>query len=188
MSDASFGGSATTITWSGGAGVFTPSTSTLLATYTPDPTETGTTVTLYIETNDPAGPCIAALDSVDVTVNVAPVVFAGLDKQLCYPDSIEMSDASFSGSTTSVTWSGGLGTFYPNTTTLNAWYVPDVSEIGTTVVLTMTSDDPDGPGGPCNPVSDQVEIIINNAPTVSAGLDKEVCEGSSILMSDAGSM
>jgi hypothetical protein len=40
----------------------------------------------------------------------------------------------------------------------------------------MTSDDPDG-AGPCEPVTDQVAITINNAPTVDAGLDKEVCEG-----------
>jgi hypothetical protein len=70
---------------------------------------------------------------VDITVNVAPVVDAGVDKQLCFPDSIQMSDANFSGSTSTVTWSGGAGTFYPNTTTLAAWYVPAASEIGTTV-------------------------------------------------------
>jgi hypothetical protein len=184
MGDASFGGSATTVTWSGGSGSFTPSTTTLLATYAHDPAETGTTVRLYIQTNDPVGPCVAAIDSVDITVNVAPVVDAGVDKQLCFPDSIQMSDANFSGSTSTVTWSGGAGTFYPNTTTLAAWYVPAASEIGTTVVLTMTSDDPDG-AGPCEPVTDQVAITINNAPTVDAGLDKEVCEGTGILMGDA---
>ncbi len=114
------------------------------------------------------------------------MVDAGLDKELCFPDSVQMGDAGFSGSTTSVTWSGGAGTFYPNNTTLNAWYVPVATEISTTVILTMTSDDPDG-AGPCEPVSDRVAVIINNAPTVDAGMDKSVCKGSSILMSDASS-
>ena len=113
----------------------------------------------------------------DLTVNVAPVVDAGIDKQLCFPDSVELSDASFSGSTSTVTWSGGAGTFYPNNTTLNAWYVPDASEIGTTVLLTITSDDPDGAGPGVHAPGWTVELVagryIQQEPAViQAHLDK----------------
>jgi PKD repeat protein len=177
MSDATFGGSTISITWSGGAGSFTPSTSTLLTTYTPDSTETGTTVTLYIETNDPVGPCVAARDSVDIAVNIAPLVYAGATKVVCGQDSVRLNDANFGGSTSSVTWSGGAGTFYPDPNTLNAVYFPTAGEIGSMIILTITSDDP---AGPCDIVSDQVDVYINTPPAVDAGVDQIVCESSEV--------
>jgi PKD repeat protein len=180
MSDASYGGSATSITWSGGSGSFTPSTSTLLATYNPDSIETGSTVRLYIETNDPAGPCIAARDSVDITIDIAPTVDAGTTKVVCGQDSVRLNDAGFGGSTTSIAWSGGAGTFYPNNTTLNAVYFPTAGEIGTIVTLTLSSNDPTGP---CDIVTDQVDVNINTPPTVDAGVAQVVCESSSIIVS-----
>ncbi len=179
MSDASYGGSATSITWSGGLGNFTPSTSTLLATYNPDTIETGSTVRLYIETNNPAGPCVAARDSVDIAIDIAPVVYAGSTKVICGQDSVRLTDASFGGSTTSVTWSGGTGTFYPNANTLNAVYFPTPGEIGTIVTLTISSNDP---AGPCDIVTDQVDVNINVPPTADAGVDQIVCESSSIIV------
>jgi PKD repeat protein len=179
MSDASRGGSSSSVTWSGGMGIFLPSTTTLLATYAHDPAETGTTVRLYIQTNDPVGPCVAAIDSVDITVNVAPVVEAGTSKTLCGQDSVLLNDASFSGSTTSVTWSGGAGSFYPDANTLNAIYFPTPGEVGSTVTLTISSDDP---AGPCEIVTDEVDVIINVPPVVDAGVDQIVCENSDITV------
>jgi PKD repeat protein len=179
MSDASYGGSATSISWSGGMGTFTPSTSTLLATYNPDSIETGSTVRLYIESNDPAGPCVAARDSVDVTIDIAPTVYAGITKEVCGQDSVRLIDAGFGGSTTSVIWSGGAGTFHPNANTLNAVYYPSAAEIGTIVTLTISSNDP---AGPCDIITDQVDVYINTPPTVDAGVDQAVCESSSIIV------
>ncbi len=64
----SIGGSATSATWSGGSGTFTPNNTTLNATYTPSAGEISAgTVTLTLTTNDPAGPCAAASDQLILT-------------------------------------------------------------------------------------------------------------------------
>jgi gliding motility-associated-like protein len=67
------GGSATSATWTGGAGTFTPNATTLNAIYTPTPAERAAgTVTLTLTTNNPAGPCPAATDNVTITIGPIP--------------------------------------------------------------------------------------------------------------------
>ena len=61
-----------------------------------------------------------------------------------------------------------LGSFSPDNTTLNAFYVPDPSETGSSVVLTLTTNDPDG-AGPCVVAVDQVVVTINDAAEVDGG-------------------
>jgi gliding motility-associated-like protein len=65
----SFGGSATSATWSAPSGTFS-STANMGATYTPS--ITSGTVTLTLTTNDPAGPCPAVTSQMTVTVNPNP--------------------------------------------------------------------------------------------------------------------
>ncbi len=71
----SFGGGASSATWSGGAGTFTPNTTTLTAVYTPSQSESnsGSTVTLTLLTDVPAGPCPAVADTMQIAINRAPV-------------------------------------------------------------------------------------------------------------------
>ncbi|MFC2126283.1 PKD domain-containing protein [Bacteroidota bacterium] len=182
LGDAIFGGTTSSVTWSGGLGSFIPNANTLNAIYTPDATEIGDTVTLYIQTNDPSGPCVAVMDTVDIAVNTAPVVNAGIQKTICEADSAFLSDASFSGSTVAIEWSGGTGRFSPDIYTLNAYYVPDTTEIGAEVILTLSSDNPTGP---CDSVTSQVIVKVNKAPEVVAGADKVICEGETVTMGDA---
>jgi gliding motility-associated-like protein len=67
----SFGGSATSATWSAPAGTGTfSSTTNMGATFTPS--ITSGTVTLTLTTNDPAGPCPAVTSQMTVTVNPNP--------------------------------------------------------------------------------------------------------------------
>src|SRR5207302_2056459 len=66
----SFGGAASTATWSGGAGSFSPNNTTTNATYTPSAGEiTAGTVTLTLTTDDPAGPCGAVNASMTITID-----------------------------------------------------------------------------------------------------------------------
>ncbi|NCI45267.1 Ig-like domain-containing protein [Sediminibacterium soli] len=65
----SMGGSATGITWSGGKGVFS-NASQLSTGYTPAPNET--IAKLFLITDDPAGPCAAAVDSLLVFITPKP--------------------------------------------------------------------------------------------------------------------
>ncbi|MDZ7608287.1 MAG: PKD-like domain-containing protein [Cyclobacteriaceae bacterium] len=183
LSDAVIGGSTNAITWtdSTGLGTFLPNANTLNAFFVPAASQVGSKVKLYITTNDPAGPCGWVIDSLSITINGAPVVNAGSNQTICEADSAYLSDASIGGTASSVIWSGGSGSFYPNNTTLNAYYRPAISEIGSSVTLTVTSNDPDG-AGPCGTAQDQVVITINKAPEVDAGLDRIICETSNVTL------
>lgn len=163
------GGGATGGTWTGGTGTFS-SPNTPGTNYVPNPAEYGTTVKLAFTTNDPAGPCPAASDTVAVTINTLPIVNAGTDIMICKDENLDLSQlgasitANGSGITTG-TWStSGSGAFQPN----NAFppgattYIPSAADRAAgSVLLTLTSADP---AGPCNPVSDQV--ILSFQPSV----------------------
>ncbi len=160
---ATLGGGATGGTWSGGLGSFSNPNSTT-TTYTPTPAEYGTTVSLAFTTNDPAGPCPMASDTVKVTINTAPIVFAGDDIMICKNENLLLSNLGASilangSGVTSGTWSSsGSGTFLPT----NAFppgattYVPSAADRAAgSILLTLTSTDP---AGPCSPVIDQVVL------------------------------
>ncbi|NUO03119.1 MAG: choice-of-anchor D domain-containing protein, partial [Saprospiraceae bacterium] len=55
-------------------------------------------------------------------------------------------------------WSGGLGSF-ASATSANTTYTPAMSELGTTVMLTWTTNDPDGPDA-CTSVSDMASLAV----------------------------
>ncbi len=174
------GGSATSITWNGGTGTFSPNAITLNATYTPSAADvTAGSVTLTITTNNPAGPCPAATDQILITIAQPATISAGIDQTICGNSTVTLAGTQ-GGSTTSATWSGGTGTFSPNATTLNAVYTPSAAEINTgSVTLTLTSNDPTGP---CPSVSDQVVITINQPATVDAGIDQTICGSTPVTL------
>jgi hypothetical protein len=176
----SIGGAATSATWSGGAGTFSPNATTLNAVYTPTAAEIAAgTVILILTTNDPAGPCNAATDQITVTISPAATVNAGPDQTICAGSTVTLA-GTIGGGATSATWSGGTGTFAPNATTLNAVYTPSAAErTAGTVILTLTTNDP---AGPCPAVNDQVTITINPVATVSAGTNQTICAGSTVTL------
>jgi flagellar hook capping protein FlgD len=168
------GGAATSATWSGGAGSYSPSASTLNAVYTPTAAEIAAGgVTLKLTTSDPAGPCPAVNDQVRISILPAATSNAGADQTVCATSPQVTLAGVIGGGATSGTWSGGGGTFSPDAATLNAVYTPSAAEIAAgTVTLTLTTDDP---AGPCAAVSDQMVVTINRAATVDAGSDLTVC-------------
>ena len=106
----SVGGSATTGTWSGGAGTFAPNNTTLGATYTPTAAEiTAGTVILTLTTNDPAGPCGTATDQMTITINPSATANANVDQTVCAQSPNVTLAGSIGGGATSGTWSGGAG-------------------------------------------------------------------------------
>ncbi|MBI4750966.1 MAG: hypothetical protein HY774_21000 [Acidobacteria bacterium] len=180
----SFGGSATSATWTGGGGTFTPNASSLTAVYTPSAGEISAgSVTLTLTTNDPAGTCGAVSDTVTITINPGPSVNAGPDQTVCATNPTISLGGSFGGGATTVTWTGGTGTFNPNPNTPGATYTPSAGEIAAgSVVLTLTTNDP---AGPCGAVSDTVTITITPAATVNAGPDQTICGGSTVSLAGA---
>ena len=69
----SFGGGATTASWVGGTGTFNPGRNAMNAVYTPSAGEvTAKTVTLTLQTDDPAGNCPAISDDVTIAIGTLP--------------------------------------------------------------------------------------------------------------------
>jgi len=95
------GGGATSATWSGGTGTFS-NTSSLNTTYTPAPGETN--VTLYLTTNDPAGPCGSAQAQLTITINPTPAVTSATSATICSGDAQNYTITSNVAGTT-FTWS-----------------------------------------------------------------------------------
>jgi gliding motility-associated-like protein len=91
----SFGGSATSVTWSGGQGTFEDKHN-LITTYTPTEDEFAQgTITLTLTTNDPDGPCTPASSDVLVALYQNPVInFSADRKKGCPVHCVNFSDSS----------------------------------------------------------------------------------------------
>lgn len=158
-------------TWSGGSGTITPNIDSLNIRYIPSAAEIAAGTATLTFTTRGNGNCIPVSDQVSISINPAPTANAGADKSVC-ADSPAISLAGSVTVATGGTWSGGMGTFIPNNSTLNATYNPTVSEINSgSVTLTLTTSG----NGICNPVSDQIVVSIAPAPTVNAGADQVLC-------------
>ncbi|MFK8045085.1 MAG: PKD domain-containing protein [Crocinitomicaceae bacterium] len=169
--------------WSGGLGVFTPSNNALNAIYSPTAAEIASgTLTLTL-TSTGNGSCNSESNQVTMSFTAAPTADAGLDIDVCENNPA----ATLSGAITIATgavWTGGLGTFAPNNTDLNAVYTPSSNEITAgQVQLALTTT---GVGN-CNIEADSVLIIINPNPTVNAGIDQTICV-SNLQVSLSGSV
>ncbi len=158
-------------TWSGGSGTFTPNANTLNATYAPSAADIAAgQVTLTLTTTG-NGNCTPAVDSKTIFYTPAPIVNAGADGSVCANAATITLNGTVNGAVGGV-WSGGSGSYSPNSITLNATYTPTAAEIANgSVTLTLTS----AGNGLCNPVTDQVTFIITPAPTVNAGADQTLC-------------
>ena len=91
----SFGGSASSITWStSGDGAF-GSSNTQITSYTPGANDIGVTfgATITLTTNDPAGSCPSVQDDLILTISSSAAVNAGNDTTIC-----EGSNANLQGS------------------------------------------------------------------------------------------
>lgn len=180
---ASLGGSASSLTWSGGAGTYTPNVFSLNIDYAPSAAEIAAgSLLLTVTSDDPdgTGPCIAATDIVTINIATDVIVDAGNDQEACSEGPIVLN-GSFGGAASSAQWSGGLGTFFPNNNQLNAQYSPTATEIANgSVTLTLTTDNP---VGPCTEASDQITYTFTFPATVSAGSDDVVCSNSAIALS-----
>ncbi|MBA4056443.1 MAG: hypothetical protein C0490_17135, partial [Marivirga sp.] len=101
------------------------------------------------------------------------------DTEVCEDQVVNLA-ATASGTTTSVLWSGGAGSFSPNNN-VNSTYTlapADISAGG--VTFTIVTNDPDA-GGPCTTVSDQVFVKVNKLPSVFlSGLEPVYAENSGI--------
>ena len=175
----SIGGSATSATWSGGTGTFTPNNTTLTAKYKPSAAEMAAgTVTLTLTTNAP-GKCSSKESKTTITINPIAVIDAGPHQKICVGGVVVLAGL-INGGAVSGSWSGGNGVFSPNNNVANALYTPSKTEETTgKVTLKFTSNDPPGP---CPAVSDTMSILIDKLPVAIAGEPVTVCAGQQIKL------
>jgi gliding motility-associated-like protein len=174
------GGTSTGKWTSSGTGFFTPDNLTLNANYNPSPQDiSGGNVWLYLESTS-NGDCNPAFDSLIVVFTSEPAVNAGPNQIVCVNDAQIDLAAVISGATTTGTWSGGLGTFSPDNTTLNGTYTPAPSEIVSgTVLLTLTSTNNNG----CLAESDVLQINFTAQPFANFNYTED-CLGEPTVLTD----
>jgi hypothetical protein len=171
----------TTSTWgTSGTGTFSSATN-LTASYTPsalDKTNGGVTITLT--TNDPAGPCGVAVDTMLLNIFPVATATAGANQTVCAGGSINIS-GSVNGGASSGSWSAPSGSF-GNAGNLSTTYTPSITS--GTVLLTLTTDNPTGP---CGAVTSTLTVTVNPSPTIS-GVSQAaaVCENTNATINLAG--
>jgi len=125
--------------------------------FTPSSTQT------YVVTGTSPAGCVST-DQVLVTVNIPPLVSAGLDQPVCIGGNITLSGT---GAAT-YTWNNGV--------TNGVAFSPT-----STQTYTVTGTDVNGCQG-----TDQVIVTVNPLPVIGAGVDQTICDGSQAVLSGAG--
>jgi gliding motility-associated-like protein len=172
---------ATKGSWTGGAGVFTPDRNALDAGYTPSAAEeTAGTVTLTLESEDPAGPCVKASNPLIITIIPGVTADAGADQLICIGGTVKLAGAA-GGPFTGGSWTGGTGTYVPSNTDPLAVYTPSATEQAAGKV-TLKYTVLNGSSAACSSNSDEMIITIEKLPIISAGDPTGFCEDKTVKL------
>lgn len=175
----SVGGGAITGSWSSnGFGTFQNGLNSVPNVYIPSPLDTLISpIRLVLSTT---GFCPTARDTMFLTVTPEPIVNANVDQSVCSNNANIELNGMISGGAISGFWSSnGTGSFVPDSSQLNAIYIPSVSDINSgalTFVLTSNNS------VSCSTVSDTMEVLFTVAPVVNIPNDTlVVCANNSTV-------
>jgi trimeric autotransporter adhesin len=124
------------------------------------PTTPGT-YNFTVDVNDNGSLCSS---TTTVTVQALPAVNAGIDISICTGGSVTLSGSGAQG----YTWNNGATNGVSFNPASNQTY-------------TVTGTDANG----CQN-TDQVNVVVNPLPTISAGAPQAVCQGTSVILSGSG--
>lgn len=160
----------TSVTWSGGNGIFTPSKDSLNTVYTPTPAEiVSGKLKLTLTAQKPS--CLPVSDDVEITFTPGPVVKAGPAQSVCENNAKVTLNGNVSFG--AGIWTGGSGTYTPNNTSLVTTYTPSAAEIAAGYAkLYLTSSN----NGNCKSETDSLEITIIKAPVVTTSNSINICK------------
>ena len=100
-------------------------------------------------------------DSIQISFTNAPSVDAGFNLTACANNASSILSGNVFGPTTTGYWTGGNGTYNPDSTVLGSTYSPSAAEIAAGFVnLILNSSN----NGNCRQVTDTVTINFTNAP------------------------
>jgi PKD repeat protein/predicted heme/steroid binding protein len=153
-----------------------------------DGTSPGTVVYTVTPKNSVAwGECEGIPTDVTITVNPETRVTITQAEYFIAAGDIVNISGTIEGGTNDGTWSvvsaPNEGVFgnpdFNNTTANSTTFDPSDTQDGIgSVIIRLTSDDPDGPGGPCTIVWYEAIIHIGALPTADAGSPQTICEPS----------
>ena len=176
----------TSIAWtSSGSGTFANPSSLTTCTYTPSAADiTAGSVNLTLTASN-AG-CSNATSTKTLTINAAATSVAGTAINTCASaGAVNITAGASATNYTTVTWSGGAGTFTNATSLTNCAYIPSAAEktAGSTITLTLTVSG----NSPCGNVTSTKSLIISKAMTAVAGSNMITCSSIGAVSITAGS-
>lgn len=159
--------------WTGGNGQYSPDANALTMTYTPTAAEvTAKSVTLYM-TSTNNDKCSAVTDTVKINYSPSPIVTVGPGGSVCKNNPTIKLSGTVSGASTTGVWSGGKGTYSPDSTSLSPTYTPTATEIASgSVKLTLKSTN----NGTCLQQRQDVTFAFNDLPKIDAGSSVTACK------------
>lgn len=165
------GGTTTGVWTTTGSGTFTPSNSTLNATYHPSGADSTAQTVYLILTSTNNGNCVPVSDTMRLNIYPSGTANAGPDQVVCANNANVALNGILGGGATQGQWTTtGDGVFIPNSTTLNATYVPGAGDqLSGSVSLVFTATNS------CNTAIDFMNVVITPAPVVDAGISQAVC-------------
>ena len=104
--------------------------------------------------------------------------YAGPDIDVCKGGQVNLNGV-IGGSASRCEWKGGMGTFEPDRTTLEAHYTPAENEKDT-VTLTLEGFNPRYKQ--CAPAQSKINLRIHREPHISAGGNKRVADDSKVML------
>jgi gliding motility-associated-like protein len=168
-------------------GTFSPSATSLNATYNFTQNDIdGEAVTLTL-TSTNNGICSEAIDSFELTFGDGAFVYAGEDTEVCETQDLVNINGVVNGDSNTGIWSTtGTGGFFPTNTSLNAFYEPSQADLDAgSVEITLTSTN----SVLCNEGAATIIVTFQSLPEANAGADAVICgsiEGVQLLGSVTG--
>ena len=165
-------GASNTGKWvSSGTGSFIPNDQTLNAAYQASSNDSiGGNVTLTLIPSN-IGNCAPVSDALQLTITSGGTANAGPDQTVCSNTTGIQLAGSFTGGATQGNWvTSGSGSFVPNATDMNAYYIPSNQDIQNGLInITLKTNS-------CDMATDNMVVTIIPAPKVNAGNNLILCE------------
>jgi len=162
---------------SSGTGTFTPSNTSLNATYvlsSADSVAGSVTITLT-----PINSCLPSVDSLVITVTPLPVVDAGIDLFICANTNTVALNGSVTGTSTTGTWTTlGSGTFASAGSLSTTYTLSTADSTAGSVTLVLTSTN----NGVCGAISDTMMVSLTTSTSAMAGADTSICSNDSLAL------
>ena len=176
----------TSFTWTtSGSGTFSPTEQTLQPVYTPSETDVvngGVTLRLTATGNSD---CADSFDELELVIDKQPsVVISDTTLEHCETQPLILSNVTalhYDPNTVQWLSSSGADGFFTDDTALNPEYIPGPNDLANGVTLTVSLSGEEFRACSDQLATDSIDVIFSPEPIVDAGLDLEICEGSSAI-------